>query len=111
VVYCLGRSSEALPANQRPVLVATGLNVTVELAADTVTARGGIGHAVPCDLSLDGVIEEIVTRVVQETGRFDLLEARHDHVGCRQWFRTTTSLLVRGLSCRCTTYDCQKRRL
>lgn len=74
-VYCLGRSSRDQPENidyQRPV--ADGLDVTVESAAEEITRRGGTGIAVPCDLSKDGVIEEILEGTIRANeGRLDIL--------------------------------------
>jgi len=81
-VYCLGRSTRtstksnsnsntntntdgqqqveqiAQTPYQRPV--ADNLELTVESVAEEVTNRGGIGIAIPCDLSQDGVIEDIL---------------------------------------------------
>jgi len=83
-VYCLGRSSRrsSSPNNdnsdteseididfQRPV--AEGLDLTVESAADEITGCGGKGIPVPCDLSKDGVIEDILANQIE--GRLDLL--------------------------------------
>eukprot|EP00584_Thalassiosira_punctigera_P000620 CAMPEP_0172529950 /NCGR_PEP_ID=MMETSP1067-20121228/3865_1 /TAXON_ID=265564 ORGANISM="Thalassiosira punctigera, Strain Tpunct2005C2" /NCGR_SAMPLE_ID=MMETSP1067 /ASSEMBLY_ACC=CAM_ASM_000444 /LENGTH=390 /DNA_ID=CAMNT_0013314087 /DNA_START=55 /DNA_END=1227 /DNA_ORIENTATION=+ len=73
-VYVLGRSSRAsrtAPDCQRPV--AEGLELTVESTAEEITNRGGEGHAVPCDLSEDGVIEEIIENVAKEQGRLDVM--------------------------------------
>ncbi|CAB9496282.1 Dehydrogenase/reductase SDR family member 1 [Seminavis robusta] len=74
-VYCLGRSSSSSGSKpvpgQRPV--AAGLDVTVESAAQEVTQRGGIGHAVPCDLSRDGVMEDFLEELQKTEGRLDLL--------------------------------------
>ena len=72
-VYCLGRSSRAngLPGGQRAV--ATGLDVTVESAAEEVTARGGEGIGIVCDLSRDDEIERVMKQIYDEQGRLDVL--------------------------------------
>lgn len=78
-VYCLGRSSrreqrDGAPAIEYQRPVAEGLDLTVESAAEEITKRGGVGVAVPCDLSRDGVIEEILEdRVGATEGRLDVL--------------------------------------
>eukprot|EP00532_Pseudo-nitzschia_australis_P001359 CAMPEP_0168180760 /NCGR_PEP_ID=MMETSP0139_2-20121125/10750_1 /TAXON_ID=44445 /ORGANISM="Pseudo-nitzschia australis, Strain 10249 10 AB" /LENGTH=366 /DNA_ID=CAMNT_0008101081 /DNA_START=152 /DNA_END=1255 /DNA_ORIENTATION=- len=78
-VYCLGRSSRAPETMetkidfQRPV--AEGLDLTVESAAEEITRRGGKGIPIPCDLSKDGVVENILANQIQKTqgGRLDVL--------------------------------------
>mmetsp|Transcript_28307 Transcript_28307/g.51592 ORF Transcript_28307/g.51592 Transcript_28307/m.51592 type:complete len:380 (+) Transcript_28307:72-1211(+) len=73
-VYALGRSSRvssSSPDGQRRV--ADDLELTVESAAEEITKRGGQGHAIPCDLSKDGVIEEIIERIVKEQERLDVM--------------------------------------
>lgn len=81
-VYCLGRSSsvgsssggEASPVIEYQRPVAEGLDLTVESAAAEITSRGGFGIPVPCDLSKDGVIEDILaTRVKADHDRLDIL--------------------------------------
>ena len=86
IVYCLGRTSrrheqEELASSisstsfqtapSRPV--APGLDVTVESAAEQVTARGGTGIGISCDLRKDGTIESILKQVYQDHGRLDVL--------------------------------------
>jgi dehydrogenase/reductase SDR family protein 1 len=72
-VYALGRSSrKSKPIDQqRPV--ASGLDLTVESAAEAISERGGQGYAMPCDLSQDGEIERAIAQVMQEQGRLDVL--------------------------------------
>jgi dehydrogenase/reductase SDR family protein 1 len=78
-VYCLGRSTSSSSSSQeekstikfqRPV--GENLNLTVESAAEEITRRGGIGIPVPCDLSQDGVIEDILLNKIIEK-RLDIL--------------------------------------
>lgn len=75
-VYCLGRSSRTFqPEGQRAV--ADGLDVTIDSAADEITqgnsGSGGQGIPVSCDLSQDGVIEDVIELVMKEQGRLDVL--------------------------------------
>lgn len=73
-VYCLGRSSRRTslpPAKQRAV--ADGLDVTVESAAEHISNNSGKGIPITCDLSQDGVIEDVLDRVMTEQGRLDVL--------------------------------------
>jgi dehydrogenase/reductase SDR family protein 1 len=77
-VYCLGRSTSSTTSTtedetikfQRPV--GENLDLTVESAAEEITNRGGIGIPVPCDLSQDGVIEDILSNKIIEK-RLDIL--------------------------------------
>jgi dehydrogenase/reductase SDR family protein 1 len=87
-VYCLGRSTsfsstttttqdedETETTNvikfQRPV--GKNLDLTVESAATEITNRGGIGIPIPCDLSQDGVIEDILSNLQIVEKRLDVL--------------------------------------
>eukprot|EP00980_Cylindrotheca_fusiformis_P008939 scaffold1909_cov130-Cylindrotheca_fusiformis.AAC.6 len=72
-VYTIGRSSRqaSLPKDQRPV--SQGLDLTVESAAEEVTARGGIGYAIPCDLTQDSEISDALEKVFEREGRLDIL--------------------------------------
>lgn len=73
-VYCLGRSSRqtknVIPGQRA---VAARLDVTVESAAEEVTARGGQGFGVACDLSRDEEVERVLKQVYDEQGRLDVL--------------------------------------
>lgn len=73
-VYCLGRSSrkDGNPIKgQRPV--SPDLDLTVESAAEAISQRGGHGKAMPCDLTQDNVIEDLVQQVYDKEGRLDVL--------------------------------------
>jgi dehydrogenase/reductase SDR family protein 1 len=86
-VYCLGRSTSSSSTTtttqddetettnvikfQRPV--GENLDLTVESAATEITNRGGIGIPMPCDLSQDGVIEDILANIQTEEKRLDVL--------------------------------------
>lgn len=76
-VYCLGRSSrqssKSSTGSQSTRTVAEGLDVTVESAAEEVTARGGMGYPIPCDLTQDNAIEDILAQVYETHGSLDLL--------------------------------------
>lgn len=77
-VYALGRSSrnsDDAPRRREGARrrMPLGLDLTVESAAEAITARGGVGHAVVCDLSQDGVVEEVLGEVWEQEGRLDLL--------------------------------------
>ena len=91
-VYCLGRSTSSSSTTttttttqddedetetttvikfQRPV--GKNLDLTVESAATEITNRGGIGIPIPCDLSQDGVIEDILSNLQIVEKRLDVL--------------------------------------
>ena len=73
-VYALGRTSKKArrpPKGQRAV--ASGLDLTVESAAEQVTASGGIGHALACDLRKDASLEKALETVYEAEGRLDIL--------------------------------------
>ncbi|OEU23606.1 NAD(P)-binding protein [Fragilariopsis cylindrus CCMP1102] len=87
-VYCLGRSTSSSSSTtttqdddenetttvikfQRPV--GENLDLTVESAATEITNRGGIGIPIPCDLSQDGVIEDILSNLQIVEKRLDVL--------------------------------------
>jgi NAD(P)-dependent dehydrogenase (short-subunit alcohol dehydrogenase family) len=64
-VYVAARSSRSNPNPAVPG--------TVEDTADEVTARGGLGIPVTCDLSDETQVEALFRRVHDEQGRLDLL--------------------------------------
>lgn len=75
-VYCLGRSSrkddnDRPPADRRSV--ADGMDLTVESTAEAVTANGGNGRAVCCDVSVDEEIDRVIEMIEVEEGRLDVL--------------------------------------
>ena len=91
-MYCLGRttttsisSSNTTTGSSRDNATTTSitstvwnqsLNLTIEAIAEQInnTNGGGMGIAIPCDLSQDGVIEGIIERVSKEQqGRLDVL--------------------------------------
>jgi len=71
-VVCVGRSSrtDAGPTTERPTAEA---DLTVEATAEAVTAAGGRGRALPCDLGQDGAVDAIMDEVAQSEGRLDVL--------------------------------------
>lgn len=70
--YVLGRSSrESGMTNERAV--AAGLDLTVESAAEAISAAGGIGHAISCDVGRDDEVAKAIATVTEVTGRLDLL--------------------------------------
>lgn len=75
-VYTLGRSSRTASLDipfQRDVDPSLN-DLTVESAAEAVTARGGCGVALPCNLGEDGAFERALKQVREEQdGRLDLL--------------------------------------
>ena len=71
-VYALGRSTRASPTTERSV--ASGLDLTVESAAQAITAAGGVGHPIPCDMSSDEDIAAAMAKVsASEGGKLDVL--------------------------------------
>lgn len=71
-VYALGRSSRiaGMTTERR---VATGLDLTVESAAEAISAAGGTGYAVACDVSSDSEVAAAILDVTRAEGRLDLL--------------------------------------
>ena len=65
-VYVTGRSAH----NGR---VTEGRTGTIDLTAERVTARGGVGIPVRCDHTADAEVEALLERIKQEQGRLDLL--------------------------------------
>ena len=65
-VYVTGRSVRGAPTP-------TGAPETIEETAEMVTARGGTGIPVRCDLTVDTEVEALFRRVASEHGRLDLL--------------------------------------
>jgi dehydrogenase/reductase SDR family protein 1 len=79
-VYALGRSSRDMPAadvermasgGQRPVPEGSDLNV--DATAEAITAAGGRGVAIPCDVSSDEALERALAEVAEAEGRLDML--------------------------------------
>jgi dehydrogenase/reductase SDR family protein 1 len=72
-VYTLGRSSRATtpPLDQRAV--ANGMDLSVESAAEAVSAAGGRGIPLPCDISKEDEVAEAFDSVARTEGRLDLL--------------------------------------
>ena len=70
-VYCLGRSKRGQQTSERPV--AEDLDLTVESAAEAVTAAGGMGVGIACDLSTPDTIDAALARISDEESRIDLL--------------------------------------
>ena len=72
-VYALGRSSRAT-GQSKDRAVAAGLDLTVESVAEAVTAAGGKGHGIVCDLGSDDAIGAVLNSVAEaENGKLDLL--------------------------------------
>lgn len=65
-VYCTGRSTRARPATP-------GRPETIDETAELVSARGGLGIAVPVDHTVEHEVEALFDRVRREYGRLDLL--------------------------------------
>ena len=65
-VYCSGRSTRGNPATP-------GRPETIEETAERVTAAGGRGVAVRTDHADEGAVSELVDRVIEESGRIDIL--------------------------------------
>ena len=76
VVFCLGRSSRSgvqsseLPGERA---VGEGLDLTVESAAEQVTAAGGRGCALRCDCASDDAIAAALASIREAEGRLDVL--------------------------------------
>ena len=70
-VYALGRSSGDAQTKERKV--AAGLDLTVESAAAAISAAGGVGHGIACDLGNDNAIARALAQVSEAEGRIDLL--------------------------------------
>ena len=65
-VYCTGRGS-------REHVSPTGRRETIEETADLVTAAGGAGIPIRVDHSVDENVEALFARVMNESGRLDVL--------------------------------------
>ncbi|MCE2531516.1 MAG: SDR family NAD(P)-dependent oxidoreductase [Acidimicrobiia bacterium] len=63
-VVCAARASAANPLR---------LPGTVDETAQAINEAGGVGLAVPCDLTGDGDIEHLITVTVERFGRLDML--------------------------------------
>ena len=79
-VYALGRSSRDMPAAEVERLVAggqrpvpEGSDLSVDATAEAVTAAGGRGVAVPCDVGSDEALERALAQVAEAEGRLDML--------------------------------------
>lgn len=73
-VYTLGRSSRTKSISiQDQRSVAENLELTVESAADEINKRGGEGFPIPCDLSKDGEIEQVLEQIYKKEKRLDVL--------------------------------------
>ena len=51
----------------------TGLPGTISATTDAILAEGGDAFAVPCDVSEDGQVEDMVRQVMERYGRIDVL--------------------------------------
>jgi len=47
--------------------------LTVESGADEINKRGGEGFPIPCDLSKDGEIEQVLEQIYEKEKRLDVL--------------------------------------
>mmetsp|Transcript_2043 Transcript_2043/g.2894 ORF Transcript_2043/g.2894 Transcript_2043/m.2894 type:complete len:367 (-) Transcript_2043:157-1257(-) len=74
-VYALARSTRQNPGlleDQRSV--ADGLELTVESAAEAITAAGGLGYGISVDMKDENSIEEAIERIQEaEGGRLDIV--------------------------------------
>jgi dehydrogenase/reductase SDR family protein 1 len=69
-VYVTGRTSRPEDA---PIMFGERIGGTVGEVAEAVTAAGGVGVPVVCDLSDDAQVEALIERVIAEHGKIDLL--------------------------------------
>ena len=65
-VYCTGRSTRGNPATP-------GRPESIDETAERVTAAGGCGIAVRTDHADEGAVIELVERVIEDSGRIDIL--------------------------------------
>lgn len=78
-VYAVGRSSRAGPIQgvdaQRRAgrALPEGADLTVESTAEAITAAGGRGEPLCCDVGDDAAVEDMVRHVVATEGRLDAL--------------------------------------
>ena len=86
-VYALGRSSRDMPAAEVERLVASGQrpvpegsDLSVDATAEAVTAAGGRGVAVPCDVGSDEALERALAQVAEAEGRLDMLAVSYTHL-------------------------------
>ena len=64
-VYALGRTSRTGPSFVQQRLLPDAVELTVEATAEAVTAAGGRGHSVCCDVGSDGEIERALCDVFE----------------------------------------------
>jgi NAD(P)-dependent dehydrogenase (short-subunit alcohol dehydrogenase family) len=69
IVYLLGRThaGRLVASNEMP------LPGTLEEAAAEVSAAGGTGHVIPCDLAVDAEIEAAFAQIGRQNGHIDIL--------------------------------------
>jgi len=70
-VYALGRSTRGKQTTERAV--ASGLDLCIESTAEAVSAAGGNGYSIACDLSKDSDIERALAQVASAEGKLDIL--------------------------------------
>jgi len=76
-VYALGRSSRDSPATDVELMAGRSLpkgsDLTVDATAEAITAAGGRGVAIPCDVGSDEALEGALAAVAESEGRLDML--------------------------------------
>ncbi len=72
-VYALGRSARNLPAVEVGRRLPEGSDLSVDATAEAVTAAGGRGVAIPCDVSCDEALQRAFAEVSEAEGRLDVL--------------------------------------
>ena len=76
-VYALGRSSRDMPVSDVELMAGRrlpeGADLTVDATAEAVSAAGGRGVAMPCDIGCDEALQSALNAVTEAEGRLDML--------------------------------------